>query len=313
MVKIFVTGGAGFIGSVLVEKLLAEGDEVTVYDNLSSGKEELIKQHFSNPRFEFIKGDTLDLDKLKKTVKGHDLVFHLAANPDIAKGAIQTDLDLKEGAIATYNVLEAMRVNGVRKIVFTSSSAVYGDQEHAVTSESFGPLLPISFYGAGKLAGEALVSAFCNMYDVQGWIFRFANITGRNSTHGVTFDFIKKLRKDQKELEILGDGTQSKSYIYVDDCVDAMLFIMKKSNEKINLYNICSEDFIDVKSIADIIVKQIGLKDVKYRFTGGRGGWKGDVPKVRMDGTKLKKLGWTPKLTSKGAIEKTVSWILSNT
>jgi len=309
MVKFFVTGGAGFVGSNLVDRLINEGNLVTVYDNLVPGSEELIKHNFDNPSFKLVKADVADLNSLKKALKGHDFVFHLAANPDVAKGAVQTDLDLRQGVMLTYNVLEAMRTSGVRKIAYASSSTVYGEKAGACVSEDFGPLLPVSLYGAAKLASEGLISAFSHMFDIRAWIFRPANIIGRNSTHGVIFDFIKKLRKNPRELEILGDGTQRKSYIHVKDAIDAMLFAIRKSNDRLNLFNIGSEDFIDVKSIADIIVSQMGL-NAKYKFTGGNIGWKGDVPKMILDVTKIKKLGWMAKLTSKEAVEKTVSELL---
>jgi len=211
--KVFVTGGAGFIGSNIVDALMEKGYEVTVYDNLSSGKKDFIRQHFGKDGFKFIEGDLSDIKKLKDVMRGFECVFHFASNPDIARGMVETDLDLKEGTILTYNILEAMRINSVRRILYSSGSGVYGDVGAVATSEDYGPLLPISMYGASKLACEAMISAFSHMFNMQAWIFRFANVVGGRQTHGVCLDFIKKLKKNSKELEILGNGTQSKSYI----------------------------------------------------------------------------------------------------
>lgn len=290
--KIFITGGAGFIGSNLVERL-AEQNQITIYDKRNGD-------------------DLLDFAKLKKSIKDHDFVFHLASNPDIAKSEKYPKLDLDQGIIATFNVLEAMRQNNVKKIAYTSGSGVYGDQGIKYTSETFGPLLPTSMYGASKLAAEGLISAFCNMYGMQSWIFRPANIVGKNQTHGVGYDFIKKLNKNSRELEILGNGTQSKSYLYVDDLIDAVFLAIRKSSDKVNLFNLASNSFIDVKTIAQIVTKEMGLKNVKFKYSGGSRGWKGDVPKVRMDIKKIQKLGWKPKFTSNQAIIKSIRDLLNS-
>ena len=307
--KYFITGGAGFVGSSLIDAL-APNNAVTVYDNLSSGKKEFIAPHLKKKNFKFIKGDVLDVKFLNQSIKGHDLVFHLASNPDISLSVKNPRLDLDQGIIATFNVLEAMRTNGIKKISYNSGSGVYGDQGLTYTAEDFGPLLPTSMYGASKLAAEALISAFCYIYDMQAWILRPANLVGRRQTHGVGFDFIKKLKANPKELLILGDGQQSKSYLYIDDFISAMLLIMNKAKEKINVFNVASDNFIDVTSIAKITAQAMGLKGVNFKYTGGQGGWKGDVPKVRIDAKKLKKLGWSPKLTSKKAIERSIQDLL---
>ena len=306
----FVIGGAGFIGSNVVDILIQRGCQVTVYDNLSSGREEFISQYFGEDGFTFIEGDLSDIEKLKDAMKGFEYVFHFAANPDIARGMVETDLDLREGTILTYNVLEAMRVNNVRRVLYSSGSGVYGEVGAVATPEDYGPLLPISMYGASKLACEGMISAFCHMFDMQAWIFRFANVIGARQTHGVCLDFIRKLKKTPQELEILGDGTQSKSYIHIKDCLKAIFLITQKARERVNVYNVATDDYIDVTSIANIVVEEMGLKNVQYKYTGGDRGWKGDVPQVRFDLNKLHKLGWRAHYTSPEAVRLSVREIL---
>ncbi len=308
--KAFVTGGAGFVGSNLVDALMQRGYEITVYDNLISGRKEFISQHFDKDGFKFIKGDLSDIEKLKDVMRGFEYVFHFASNPDIARSMVETDLDLREGTILTYNVLEAMRVNNVKRILYSSGSGVYGDVGAVATPEDYGPLLPISMYGASKLACEGMISAFCHMFNMQAWIFRFANVVGGRQTHGVCLDFIKKLKKNSQELEILGDGTQSKSYIYVKDCLEAMLFIMQEAKEKVNIHNVATGDYLDVTSIANIVVEEMGLNSVQYKYTGGDRGWKGDVPLVRFNLNKIHKLGWKARYTSSEAVRLSVKEIL---
>lgn len=307
--RILITGGAGFIGSHLVDTLI-EDNKITVYDNLSSGKKEYLKEHLGKSSLKFIKGDLLDLEYLKETIKGHNLVFHFASNPDIARGVIETDLDLKQGTILTYNVLEAMRVNEIKKIVYTSGSGIYGDCGEFPIPEDFGPLLPISMYGASKLSCEALISAFCHLFDMQSWIFRFANVVGARQTHGVGLDFIRKLRENPHELEVLGDGTQSKSYIYIQDTISAMLFCIEKANERVNLFNVATDDYLEVDSIAQIVIEEMNLKNVKMKYTGGKRGWKGDVPVVRFNLKKIHQLGWSAKYSSREAVLKSVRELL---
>lgn len=308
--RYFLTGGAGFIGSHMADKLLKEGHEVTVFDNLSSGTESRIAHHKKDKKFRFIKGDLLKKTELVKAMKGHDFVMHFASNPDIAKALKQPDIDLNLGIIAAFNVLDAMRLNGIKKIAFPSGSGVYGDVGSTYTKENFGPLLPISMYGASKLSVEALISAFCSQYDLQAWIFRFANIIGPMQTHGVTLDFVRKLKANPKELMILGDGTQSKSYVYVTEIIDAMMFCISHSSHKVNLFNVASNDFISVNEIAQIAINEMELKKVQLNYTGGNRGWKGDVPIVRLDVTKLNKLGFKVKLSSKEAVRKTIKDVI---
>jgi len=310
--KVFVTGGAGFIGSHLVDKLIDKGNIVTIYDNLSSGKKQYVQQHLENDNFTFIKADLLNLKRVKKEIKGHDVVFHIAANPHVRLGEKQTDLDLKYETIATYNVLESMRANDIKKIIFSSSSVVYGETPEISLTETYGPTLPISLYGAGKLASEGLISAFCGTFDLQAWIYRFANVVGTRGTHGVVVDFIEKLKKNPKELEILGDGKQCKPYLHVSDCVEGIIFGLGHSHDKINLLNLGCKTNTTVTKIAEMVVEETGLNDVSFKYTGGKRGWKGDVPRFQLDAGKMNKLGWNERYTSDEAVKKAIKEILNN-
>ncbi|MBT9132987.1 MAG: UDP-glucose 4-epimerase [Firmicutes bacterium] len=307
--RYLVTGGAGFIGSHLVDRLVNMG-VVTVYDNLSLGKREFIEHHLGRDGFEFIQADLLELDTLKGVMKDHEVVFHMAANSEIKGSMGGTDLDLKEGTVATYNVLEAMRLNNIKKVVFASSSAVYGETPLEPIPEDYGPLQPISLYGASKLACEGLITAFCHLLDMQAWIFRFANVVGTRPTHGAVFDFINKLHHNPNELEMLGDGTQEKPYIHVEDCVDGILYGFQHSNDKVNVFNLGSFSSTSVSTIAQILVEEMGLANVKFKYTGGDRGWPGDVPQVRFDTARMEKLGWKPKYTSDEAVRKAIRDIL---
>ncbi len=300
--KTVVTGGAGFIGSHLVDKLLSSGNEVTALDNLSSGRMEFLEHHLQDPNFKFIKLDLLEPEKLKKAIQGADIIFHLAANPDVRLGAENTKVHLEQNIIATYYLLEAMRLNRLQNIVFTSTSTVYGEALIIPTPENYGPLVPISLYGASKLACEALITSYCHTFNMKSWIFRFANIIGERGTHGIIIDFIIKLRNDPESLEILGDGEQHKSYLHVSDCVDAILFAIENSGEMANIFNIGSNDAISSTDIGRIIVDEMGLKNVKFSYTGGKRGWKGDVPRMLLSTEKLQKLGWKPVHNSKSSV-----------
>ncbi len=308
----FVSGGAGFIGSHLVDRLMEGSNKVTVYDNLSSGRKENIKHHLGKANFQFIQADLLDFDALKEAMKGHEIIWHLGANTDIPSGNRITDLDLKNDTIATYNVLEAMRQNKIDKLLFPSSSTVYGDIS-SVVAETFGPCLPISLYGAGKLACEGLISAYCHLFDLQTWIFRFGNVLGTRMGHGVIHDFIHKLRKNPKELEVLGDGNQEKNYFLVEDCLDGMLFTFHHCDNQYDVFNLGCESTIKVSAIAQIVVEEIGLRDVKPRYTGGKRGWPGDVPMVIYDVSKLKSLGWKARHTSAEAVRIATKRLLETT
>ena len=308
--KCFVTGGAGFIGSNLVDKLIQKKHKVTVFDDLSSGKKEFINHHLKNQNFNFIKADLIDSKKIISEIKNHDVVFHIAANPDVRLGAQKPDI-AKKDIIATYTLLEAMRINDIKKIVFSSSSTIYGETPPIPLPENYGPLLPISVYGAAKLAAEGLISSYSHTYDMQGWIYRFANVVGERGTHGVIVDFINKLRKNPKELEILGDGKQKKPYLYVTECVDGIIYGFEKSNEEINYFNLGVNSATQVTKIAELVVEEMGLKNVEFKFTGGSRGWKGDVPQFQFNISKITKLGWTPTLTSDETIRKAIQVILN--
>ncbi len=310
--KAFVTGGAGCIGSELCKKLAEEGHEVVVFDNLSSGKLEYIE----NIGCELIEGNILDKPALLDAMKGCEMVYHLAANPDIKyKLGDPLDKDFTQNAVGTYNVLESMAKNYVNKIVFSSSSAVLGMPDKFPTPENYGPLNPISLYGASKLACEGFISSFCHMLDFQAWVFRFANIVGpksRRTGTTVITDFINKLKVNQNSMEILGDGKQTKTFLHVDDCVDGMIYLVKHSKERFNLLNLSSGNAITIKRLAEIIVEEMGLKNVRFTYTGGPQGWRGDVTKMLLDAGKAKSLGWKAKYNSELAVRKTVKDILNN-
>jgi UDP-glucose 4-epimerase len=310
--RYFVAGGAGFIGSHLVDRLVNTGG-VTVYDNLSSGKREFIRHHLNRDGFRFIQGDILDRERLTKAMEGSDAVFHMAANPEVRAGTDDTELDLKQGTIATYNILEAMRLHGIKRVVFASSSTVYGEVTGLPIPEDYGPLQPISLYGASKLACEGLITAFCHLFDMQAWIFRFANVVGSRATHGVIFDFINKLKRNPAELEILGDGTQQKPYIHVQDCVDGVLYGFQHSDAQVNVFNLGNSDVTRVTTIAQMLVESMGLANVKLKYTGGERGWPGDVPQVRLDTLRMEKLGWKPKYNSDEAVRIAIKEILGKT
>lgn len=308
--KIVVTGGAGFIGSHLVDELVKRGDDVTVIDNLSGGKLEFIEHHIKNGSINFVNADLSGNGYICKDVEGADMVYHLAANPDVKLGAMDTKVHLQENIISTYNVLESVRIYGVRNIAFTSTSTVYGEASVIPTPENYGPLMPISLYGASKLACEALISSYCHTFDMNAWIYRFANIIGDRGTHGVIFDFINKLRKNPEKLTILGNGKQSKSYLHVNDCVKAMLFAVDNSRERVNIFNIGSNDRIDVTSIGRIVASEMMLDNVEFEYTGGDRGWKGDVPFMILSIDKIMRLGWKPEHNSEESVRMCVKALL---
>ncbi|ABS55195.1 NAD-dependent epimerase/dehydratase [Methanoregula boonei 6A8] len=295
-----VTGGAGFIGSHLVDTLVAQGNEVLVIDSLCAGRRECIARHIDNGAARFVRADLLD-DGWQEHIDGADRLFHLAADPDVRQSAINPDPTMQNNIMATYRVLEAMRRYEVTELVFTSTSTVYGDATVIPTPEDYAPLLPISVYGASKLACEALISSYCYSFGMKSWIYRFANIVGERSGHGVITDFIRKLRENPAELEILGDGKQAKSYLEVHECVAAMLFALR-TRGTVNIFNIGSEDWIDVKSIAEIVAEEMHLPDVKFRFTGGERGWVGDVPRMQLSIERIKGKRWKPELGSRESV-----------
>lgn len=300
----FIVGGAGFIGSHLVKAILKTNKlaKVVIFDNFSSGRLWHLKEVKDNKRLNIIRGDVKNGKALIKAMSGSDVVYHFASNPDIAKAMSDPQIDFWEGTYLTNQVLEAMRINGVKKLLYASGSGVYGDTGSLKIKEDYSPMLPISTYGASKLGCEALICSYCYMFGIVGVAFRFANVVGPHQTHGVGYDFIKRLLKNNKRLDILGDGCQSKSYIYVDDVVDAMRVMEKKSGQGFSYYNVATKDWITVKQIADIVVKGMGLIGVRYNYSGGSRGWKGDVPVIRLDSEKIRKLGWSNRFTSRQAI-----------
>ena len=307
--KIIVTGGAGFIGSHVVDRLIAESHEVVVLDNLSSGNEEFIAPHFSNDNFRFHKVDILH-DDITDLFDGVDEVWHLAANPEVRLGAENTRIHLEQNVIATYNVLEAMRQNEVRRILFTSTSTVYGEADQLPTPEEY-PTVPISLYGASKLACEAFIASYCHTFDMRAWLYRFANVIGTRSTHGVIYDFINKIRSNPAELEILGDGSQTKSYIYVSDCIEAMLAGLKANGKsKVHIFNIGTTDMTSVTRIAELVCDAMHVSPA-FTFTGGKRGWVGDVPVMLLDASKLSNLSWEQRYTSEEAVKKAIRDLLT--
>jgi UDP-glucose 4-epimerase len=304
-VNSLVIGGAGFIGSHLVDRLVTRGP-VTILDNLSIGKRAHVAGHLDSGAATLVEADALDLDALVETMNGQSVVFHLAANPEARWGLDDTRLDLEQGTIATYNVLEAMRRAGVPRLVFASSGTVYGETPERCAEGDLGAL-PISLYGASKLAGEALISAFVECFGIQAWIFRFGNVVGARGTHGAALDFLRKLRETPDELEVLGDGTQSKPYLHVSDCADGMLFGLDRADAALNLYNLAPPDETHVARIAELCIAASPFPNARIRYTGGDRGWPGDVPRSHMAPDALAELGFRVRHSSDQAVGLAVS------
>ena len=314
--NILVTGGAGFIGSALVPVLLDKNYHVTVIDHLYNSRLKSLERFFPLDNFEFIKLDLLDENKLKEIVKENDLIFHLAANVDIRKGYLDTDADFVNNIVATRNVLESMRTSDrCKKIIFTSSSVVYGEPVTVPTPENYGPLKPISLYGASKLTCEALISGYVGTFGIDAVIFRLANVVGPSSGHGVIFDFIRKLKQSGgKYLEILGDGNQNKSYLYIDDCINALIIGLRDFGSGLEIFNVGSDDQIDTNTIARIIITELGFQpEITYgsELKDGRG-WKGDIKNMLLLTDKLKKNGWRITHSSKDTVSLTVKKIVED-
>ncbi|MCK9313034.1 MAG: NAD-dependent epimerase/dehydratase family protein [Methanocorpusculum sp.] len=301
--KCIVTGGAGFIGSHLVDLLVAGNHQVTVIDSMVAGRMANIERNLS--KIEFVQADLLD-DGWQSCFAGAERVYHIAADPDVRGSARKSYEVFENNVTSTVRVLEAMKKYEVKQIVFTSTSTVYGEASVIPTPETYSPMIPISIYGASKLACEAMISSYAATYGWNAWVYRFANIVGARSTHGIIYDFVQKLRENPKELEILGDGTQSKSYLAVENCVKAMIFAPEISHETFNFFNIGSEDWVNVKRIAELIVEEMGLKNVKFNFTGGDRGWVGDVPLMRLGIDKMKSFGWKPEITSEESVRRAI-------
>lgn len=306
---VLVTGGAGFIGSHLVDTLLERGKVVRVFDNMSTGNELYLERWKGNEKCNFIKGDLTKPSEVNYILEGCDTIYHLAANPEVRSWLASPDDQFKQNVEATFNLLEDIRKNGgINLLVFTSTSTVYGEATQIPTPETYAPLKPISNYGASKLAAEAMICSYASMYGFQSVIYRMANIVGPRSGHGVIYDFIEKLRKDPLKLDVLGDGTQSKSYLYVEDCIEGMIYGAETTNEDVEILNIGSEDRVTVLEIARIVIEEMGLEGAEIELTGGVDGgrgWKGDVKLMQLDMSRLKTLGWTPKRSSAEAVRET--------
>lgn len=310
--RVFVTGGGGFIGSHMVRRLLDGGAAgVVVFDNWSSGRRWHLERFGGDARLQIVDGDLKDLPALTAAMRGSDTVVHLASNPDIAKAMTDPGVDFWQGTFLTHNVVEAMRLSGAQEILYASGSGVYGDAGETPVGEDWAPMEPISTYGASKLAGETLIAAYCHMFDLRGRAFRFANVVGPNQTHGVAYDFLLRLTAEPGRLRILGDGRQSKSYVHVDDVIDAILFAPARAGRRFDCFNVATEDYLTVREIADLVVERMGLGGVAYEFTGGDRGWRGDVPVVRFDTRKLRALGWTHRRTSREAMRDAIDGMLA--
>jgi len=310
-VKAFLSGGAGFIGSNLVDRLLDLGHEVTVYDNLSTGLLQFLEYARDFDRFRLVQGDLLDEDSLSEAITGHEFVFHLAANADVRFGTEHPRRDLEQNTIVTYNILEAMRNHGIRKIAFASTGSVYGEATVIPTPEVAPFPIQTSLYAASKLAGEGMITAYCEGFSFQSWIFRFVSILGERYTHGHVFDFYRELKQNPSRLEVLGNGKQRKSYLYIQDCIDAILLALDKSNESVNVLNLGVDGYCEVNDSIGWICEELGVSP-KLEYTGGDRGWIGDNPFIFLDTSKIRDLGWKPKLSIKDGVLKTVQYLKEN-
>jgi len=310
-VKIFISGGAGFIGSNLSDRLLKEGHEVTVFDNLSTGSIRFLEEARDFETFSLVEGDLLDENSLSRALKDHEMVFHLAANADVRFGINHPKRDLEQNTIATFNILECMRQNGIKQIVFASTGSVYGETEVIPTPENAPFPIQTSLYASSKLAGEALISSYCEAFDFQSWIFRFVSILGERYTHGHVFDFYKKIKKDPKKLEVLGNGKQRKSYLYVQDCLDAISCALDKSNENVNIFNLGVDSYCEVNDSIKWICNDLDVTPI-LEYSGGDRGWIGDNPFIFLDTQKINSLGWNPKFSIQEGVHRTVQYLKLN-
>jgi len=309
--RCFITGCAGFIGSNLADRLLAEGHEVVGFDNFSTGQERFLANAIQHPNFHLIRGDLLDLEGLTHAMPGCEFVFHLAANADVRFGTQHPRKDLEQNTIATFNVLEAMRANGIRRIAFSSTGSIYGEPEIHPTPENAPFPVQTSLYGASKLAGEGLIQAYCEGFGFQGYIFRFVSILGERYSHGHVFDFYRSLRADPHQLKVLGNGRQRKSYLYVQDCISAMLLVIEKSQDPVNIFNLGTDETCTVNDSLGWITASLGLEP-KLAYSGGERGWVGDSPLIFLDCSKVRSLGWTPALTIREGVLRTLAYLQAN-
>lgn len=311
MKKVLVTGAAGFIGSNLVDRLLANGLEVVGFDNLSTGVPRFLRNAIADPRFRLIEGDLLDTGAIGAAAVDVDTVFHLAANADVRFGLEHPRRDLEQNTIATFNVLEAMRAAGARTIAFSSTGSVYGEAKVIPTPEDAGFPIQTSLYGASKVAGEGLIAAYAEGFGIRAFIFRFVSILGERYTHGHVFDFCRKLAADPTRLDVLGDGRQRKSYLHVGDCVEAMLHAIATAPDKVNVFNLGTDEYVEVNDSIAVIAGRLGVKP-ELVYSGGERGWVGDNPFIFLDTRRIRALGWQPKLTIRQGVERTVDWLGAN-
>jgi UDP-glucose 4-epimerase len=309
--KYFVTGAAGFIGSNLVDRLLTDGHDVVGYDNYSTGLQRFLENALPNPRFRMVKGDLLNATAMREAMDGCDFVFHLAANADVRFGADDPRRDLDQNTIGTFNLLETMRVTGIKRIAFSSTGSIYGEASVFPTPENSAFPVQTSFYGASKLGAEGFISAYCEGFGFQGFIFRFVSILGERYTHGHVFDFVRRLQRDPHELHILGNGRQRKSYLYVQDCIDAMLTAIGRSTDRVNILNLGTDEYCEVLASVGWITSRLGVTP-RLTFSGGDRGWIGDNPFIFLDCSKMRALGWKPTLSIREGIERTVSYLVAN-
>jgi UDP-glucose 4-epimerase len=311
----FIIGGAGFIGSHFADALLASPKtrRVTLFDNFSSGREWHYEAHHADSRLSVVNADASDIDALTATMDGHDWVIHLASNPDIAAAVERPEIDFYRGTLLTNNVVEAMRRAGLRRLLYASGSGVYGDAGDQPVPEDYAPMIPISTYGASKLACESLIASYCSMFSLHACAFRFGNVVGPRQTHGVGFDFLRSLSSKPKRLRILGDGQQSKPYIHVTDVIDAALCAAKNATAPFSVFNVATDDAVTVTEIADLAVETLSLSAKPlFEYTGGSRGWRGDVPVVRLDSTRIHSLGWFPKRNSRDAVRQSLQELMTD-
>lgn len=309
--RYLVTGGAGFIGSHVIDRLLALGYDVIAYDNLSTGCRRFLDRADRSPHFSLIDGDTLDLDRLTRAMEGVHMVVHLAANADVRFGLDHPRRDLEQNTIATSNVLEAMRTRGVGRIAFSSTGSIYGEPDLFPTPEAAPFPVQTSLYGASKLAGEALIQAYCEGFGIQGYIFRFVSILGERYSHGHVFDFYRQLRAEPERLRVLGNGLQKKSYLYVHDCVDAMLLAFERADDRVNIFNLGTDEYCQVNDSIGWIAAELGLSPA-LEYTGGARGWVGDSPFILLDCRRIRALGWAPTVTIRDGIVRTLGYLRAN-